>query len=81
MVTLQIVSYNEIEDLTSVGRIRKLLNIAKENKIALLQGRLKKEEEAFYMPYIIASMILNNRFQYLARILETLKKRNIKRTI
>jgi hypothetical protein len=46
MVTLQIVPYSEIEDLTSVGRIRKLLNIAKENKIALLQGRLKKEEEA-----------------------------------
>jgi hypothetical protein len=46
MVTLQIVPYSEIEGLTSVGRIRKLLNIAKENKIALLQGRLKKEEEA-----------------------------------
>jgi hypothetical protein len=45
MVTLQIVPYSEIEDLTSVGRIRKLLDIAKENKIALLQGRLKKEEE------------------------------------
>jgi hypothetical protein len=45
MVTLQIVPYSEIEGLTSVGRIRKLLNIAKENKIALLQGRLKKEEE------------------------------------
>jgi len=46
MVTLQIVPYNEIEGLTSVGRIRKLLDVAKENKIALLQGRLKKEEEA-----------------------------------
>jgi len=45
MVTLQIVPYSEIEGLTSVGRIRKLLDIAKENKIALLQGRLKKEEE------------------------------------
>ena len=46
MVTLQLVPYSEIEALTSVGRIRKLLNIAKENKIVLLQGRLKKEEEA-----------------------------------
>ncbi|MBL7055245.1 DUF2073 domain-containing protein [Candidatus Woesearchaeota archaeon] len=46
MVTLQIVPYSEIEGLTSIGRIRKLLNIAKEDKIALLQGRLKKEEEA-----------------------------------
>jgi len=46
MVTLQIVPYSEIEGLTSVGRIRKLLDVAKENRIALLQGRLKKEEEA-----------------------------------
>ncbi len=46
MVTLQLVPYAEIESLTSVGRIRKLLNIAKENKIVLLQGRLKREEEA-----------------------------------
>jgi len=41
----------------------------------------KKEEEALYMPYIIASMVLNNRFQDPARVLETLRKRNIKRTI
>ncbi len=45
MVTLRIVPYTEISDLTSIGRIRKLLNIAKEDKIVLLQGRLKKEEE------------------------------------
>ena len=38
--------YSEIEGLSSVGRIRKLLTVAKENKIVLLQGRLKKEEEA-----------------------------------
>lgn len=46
MVTLQFVPYREIENLTSVGRIRKLLNAAKQNKIVLLQGRLKREEEA-----------------------------------
>ncbi len=46
MVTLQFVPYGEIDSLTSVGRIRKLLNIAKQNKIVLLQGRLRKEEEA-----------------------------------
>ncbi len=45
MLTLQILPYSEIAGLTSVGRIRKLLNIAKENKIILLQGRLSKEEE------------------------------------
>ncbi|MBI4919287.1 DUF2073 domain-containing protein [archaeon] len=46
MVTLQFIPYREIENLTSVGRIRKLLNVAKQNKIVLLQGRLRREEEA-----------------------------------
>lgn len=46
MVTLRILPYTEIEHLSSLGRIRKILNIAKENKIVLMQGRLRKEEEA-----------------------------------
>mgnify|MGYP001597448597 CR=1 FL=1 len=45
MVTIQLIPYSEIAGMSSVGRIRKLLNIAKEDKIVLLQGRLKKEEE------------------------------------
>ena len=45
MVTLSFMPYSEIEGLSSVGRIRKLLNIAKQKKIVLLQGRLRKEEE------------------------------------
>lgn len=45
MITLQIIPYSEIEHLSSVGRIRKILDIAKENKIVLLQGRLKRDEE------------------------------------
>lgn len=46
MVTMQLVPYNELQALTSVGRIRKLLSLAKEKKIVLVQGRLAKEEEA-----------------------------------
>jgi len=45
-LTIQLVTYSEIEDLSSLGRIKKLLSMAKENKIVMLQGRLKKEEEA-----------------------------------
>ena len=45
MLTLQFVPYTEIKDLSSIGRIRKLLNLAKENKIVLLEGRLTKDEE------------------------------------
>ena len=46
MVTIQFLPYSEIESLSSLGRIRKLLTLAKEDKIVLLQGRLRKEEEA-----------------------------------
>jgi len=45
MVTLQFVPYNEIEYLGSARRVKKLIDIVKENKIVLLQGRLKKDEE------------------------------------
>lgn len=44
-LTLQFVPYAEIESLSSLGRIKKLLNAVKEDKIVLLEGRLKKEEE------------------------------------
>lgn len=46
MVTLTVVPYSEIEQLSSVGRIRKLLNITKKDRIVLLQGRLRPDEEA-----------------------------------
>jgi len=45
MITLQFVPYYEIADLPSQKRIKKLLSIVKENKILLLEGRLKKQEE------------------------------------
>lgn len=45
-LTLQFIPYNEIEELGSARRVKKLLDISKENKIVLLEGRLKKEEEA-----------------------------------
>ncbi len=45
MVTFQFIPYQEIENLTSAKRVNKLLNIVKEDKIVILEGRLKKEEE------------------------------------
>jgi hypothetical protein len=45
-LTLQFVPYIEIEGLSSLGRIKKLLKIAMEDKIVLLEGRLRREEEA-----------------------------------
>ena len=45
MLTLQFVPYQEIENLTSRKRINKLLAIAKQDNIVLLEGRLTKDEE------------------------------------
>jgi hypothetical protein len=46
MLTLQFVPYAEIERLPEKERIDRLLGLAKENKIVLLEGRLRVEEEA-----------------------------------
>jgi len=46
MLTLRFVPYAEIEYLSSAKRIHKLLEMVKEEKIVLLEGRLKREEEA-----------------------------------
>ena len=46
MVTFQFVPYQEIQNLSSNRRLTKLLNVVKENKIVVMEGRLRKEEEA-----------------------------------
>ena len=45
MLTFQYVPFNEIENLSSERRISKILGIVKRNKIVLMQGRLKTDEE------------------------------------
>jgi len=60
-LTLQFVPFNEIAGLGSARRVTKLINIVKENKIVLLEGRLKKEEEADLIS--IAMEEINNRFK------------------
>ncbi len=46
MITLQFVPYEEVEELTSNERIKKLLTLVKDEKIVVLEGRLRKQEEA-----------------------------------
>jgi hypothetical protein len=46
MLTLQYIPFTEVENLSSERRINKLLNSVKKNKIVLMQGRLKAQEEA-----------------------------------
>jgi hypothetical protein len=44
-LTLQFMPYNDIEHLDTAERVEKLLDLVKQNKILLLEGRLKREEE------------------------------------
>ena len=60
-LTLQFVPYNDISELGSARRVTKLINIVKENKVVLLEGRLKKEEEADLIA--IAMEEVNNKFK------------------
>ena len=46
MLAFQFIPYSEIEKQSSQRRIQRILNVVKDNKIAVLEGRLKKEEEA-----------------------------------
>lgn len=46
MVTFKFVPYHEIEGLSSAKRVNKLLKIVKEDKIVIMEGRLRKQEEA-----------------------------------
>jgi len=44
-LTIQFVPYSEIEGLSSGARIRKILNIILGNKLVIMQGSLKADEE------------------------------------
>ncbi|MBC8501122.1 MAG: DUF2073 domain-containing protein [Nanoarchaeota archaeon] len=46
MLTLQFIPYVEIEGLDSIKRINKILKLVKDEKIVLLEGKLKSHEEA-----------------------------------
>lgn len=44
-LTLQFVPHSEIEGLSPLSKIHKLLKMARDNNIVVLEGRMKKEEE------------------------------------
>lgn len=45
MLTLHFVPHAEIKNLSSNGRVEKMLDIVKEDKIVILDGHLTKDEE------------------------------------
>src|SRR3989338_8660667 len=61
MLTLQLVPYDEIERLTSGERIKKLLGMVKEEKIVVLEGRLRKQEESELIKRTMEE--INNKFR------------------
>jgi len=43
--SLQIIPFNEVRDLNISERVKKILNLVLGNKLVILQGRLRPEEE------------------------------------
>lgn len=87
LITIEFVPYFEIERLDSTQRLEKLLKIVKQNKLVLLEGRLRKEEEAEMIAKTMAmidqdfkgielSVVFPNRSEDLA-LLEKLRERFI----
>jgi hypothetical protein len=46
MLKINFLPYSEIEHLGTYQRIKKILNIVRDKRIIILEGRLKREEEA-----------------------------------
>ncbi len=44
-LTIEFMAYSEIRDLNSSERIKKILKVILDNRIIVLQGKLKSEEE------------------------------------
>ena len=61
MLTFQFVPYSQIEELGSARRVKKLIDIVKDNKIVLMEGRLKKEEEKDLIEITMEEV--NNKFK------------------
>ncbi len=61
MLTLKFIPYEEISHLSMDAKIEKLLEIVKQNKIILMQGRLTPEEETYLIQRTMES--INKKFK------------------
>lgn len=73
-LTLRFVPYSDIAELGSAMRVKKLIDIVKEDKVVLLEGRLKKEEETDLIA--IAMEEINNRFKGIELAVISTDKKN-----
>ena len=78
-LSLQVLPFSEIEDLTIAERVKKILNLILGNKIVILNGRLRAEEEARLIEDTMALVdhVKNFRGIELAVIEPDLRDRNV----
>ncbi len=56
MLTLQFIPYQEIDSLSQDAKIKKLLDIVRDEKIVLMQGRLTPAEESMLIQKTMESV-------------------------
>ncbi|MEK6962815.1 MAG: DUF2073 domain-containing protein [Nanoarchaeota archaeon] len=61
MLTLQFIPYSEVEPLETSLRIHHLLDIVKQDKIVLLEGKLETEEETALLEQTLEG--INHKFK------------------
>ena len=78
-LSLQVIPFSEVKDLSIGERVKKILNLILGNKIVILQGRLRPEEEARLIEDTMAMVdhVKNFRGIELAVIGPDLKDENI----
>lgn len=62
-ITLQFVPYGEIAYLSSFQRVKRLIDLAAEDKILLVQGKLAPEEEADLIQETMKKIKSSSRFK------------------
>ncbi len=78
-LSLQVLPFSEVKDLTIPQRVKKILNLVLGNKIVILHGRLRPEEEARLIEdtMVLVDHVRNFQGIELAVIEPDLKKQNI----
>jgi hypothetical protein len=78
-LSLQVIPFSELQDMSISERVKKILNLVLANKIVIIQGRLRAEEEARLIEDTMALVdhIKNFRGIELAVIEPDLRNKNV----
>ena len=78
MLTLQYLTHSQIENLSHDQRINKLLELVSDNKIIILEGRLRKEEETELIARTMEEIGKNDNNEFKGIELSTIEPRKKK---